>query len=311
MFETLRSFLKTDFEKELFNEAFKNLNNKESKIRHCNFAYALRSLIDCIFDERISEENIKNAPWYKKESNERDITRRQRYKYFIQGDADDYFINEIIKFDSIDKISNKFNKAIHKLSKYTHITSKTFNISDSEINLFIENIDRVSAGFFDSIVSIKAKLIEKLELWLYESINDTFISTTIQEIDERCTHYSIDYIDVNSIEILNKDDSSYFFDISTPFEIEAEGDIEVEHQFGSDGDCRRGDGLRFNESYPYKVRFRITIPSIREIIGDEKEYDSLANYSEKQKNKLDKLFMDEFYRNVELIDYKVQTFNYH
>lgn len=141
MFKSLENILETNFEKELLKEAFKNLNNKHSKIRYCNFAYSLRSLIDCIFENRIApNEKVQNTPWYKKESEDRKVTRRQRYKYFIQGNADDYFINEIIKFNDVDKETENLNKAVHHLSRYTHISEKIFNLSDDEVDTFVKEI---------------------------------------------------------------------------------------------------------------------------------------------------------------------------
>lgn len=308
MLNILENILETDFEKELLEEALKNLNNKKSKIRCCNFAYALRSLLDCIFENRIApNEKVKNTPWYKKESEERDVTRRQRYKYFIQGNTDDYFINEIIKFNDIDKITEKFNKAVHHLSKYTHISEKTFNLSENEVDLFIKEIDEAVTSFVSNLFCIKGNLFDKLGIWLWDVINDTFMSDTIQEIDELCTHYLIDYINIEDIQFANKDNITVFWDISKPFDIKVMGQIEVEHQFGSDGDYRRGDGLRYNVSYPYSIKLKINIPLIKELIDDEEEYDNLKNYTQKEKNELNGYFIDEFYKNIQIIDYDIDT----
>lgn len=308
MFEMLKNILDTSFEKELFNAAFRNLIDKQNKIRCCNFAYALRSLIDCIFENRIApDEKVKKAPWYKKESDDRDVTRRQRYKYSIQGETDDYFINEIIKFDDLDEITRDFNSAVHSLSKYTHISEKTFNLSEKEIDLFVKVIDNAISLFLSNIFDIKSKLSEKLNIWLWDLINDTFMSTTIQEIDELCTHYLIDYVDIESVEFINEKCSSLLWDISKPIDIEVTGQIGVEHQFGSDGDYKRGDGLRYDASYPYKIEFKIKIPSIKEIMDDEEEYDNIKNYTHEEKNELNELFLDEFYENIQLISYDIDT----
>lgn len=306
MLKPLKNILETDFEKELFEEALKNLNDKKSKIRCCNFAYTLRSLLDCIFENRIStNEKVKNAPWYKKESEDRNITRRQRYKYFIQGNADDYFINEIIKFNDIDKITENFNKTVHHLSKYTHISEKTFNLSEDEVNIFIKEINESVTSFISNLFDIKTRLLDKLNIWLFDIINDAFMSDTIQEIDELCTHYLIDSINIDDIQFTDKNGAK-FLDISKPFDIEVTGQIEVEHQFGSDGDYKRGDGLRYNASYPYNIKLKINIPSIKELIDDD-EYDNLNNYTQKEKNELNGYFIDEFYRNIQIIDYDIDT----
>ena len=43
-----------------------------------------------------------------------------------------------------------------------------------------------------------------------------------------------------------------------------------------------------------------------EEVRDE-EYDNLKNYTQKEKNELNSYFIEEFYRNIQIIDYKIDT----
>lgn len=307
MLEKLKEFLETDFEKDLLEEAINNLNNK-SKIRHCNFAYATRSLIDYIFEKRLSpNEKVINATWYSQEKEDIKVTRNQRYKYFIQGEIDDYFINEIINFENVDEIVRNFNKNVYKLSKYTHIKPEIFYSSENEISAFICEIENSIDEILEEITHIKNKLLDRLNIWLFNTVNEEFVSQTIQEIDELCTHYEIEYVDIEDLEILNSNNKSLFLDIGEPFIIKITGNINVEHQYGSDGDYRRGDGLRYNASYPYEMTIKVEIPKIKEIIDDDEEYLKISNYTEEKKNILNKTFFNEFYENIEVLNQEIDT----
>jgi len=75
--EKLNSFLKDDFEKDLFFAARKNLDAEYHSLTFNNFAYAMRELIRHLLHRSAPDEEIVQCSWYKYDSTSRSgITRR-------------------------------------------------------------------------------------------------------------------------------------------------------------------------------------------------------------------------------------------
>lgn len=62
--QNIASYLKTDFEKELFDAVFVNLHEKGNKLRLNNFAYATRELTRHFLSRLAPDKDVLNAPWF-------------------------------------------------------------------------------------------------------------------------------------------------------------------------------------------------------------------------------------------------------
>ncbi|MCL2390145.1 MAG: hypothetical protein FWD54_01005 [Endomicrobia bacterium] len=248
MFEKLENILETDFEKALFKEAINNLN-LDSKIRFSNFAYAVRELLDVFLEREAPDEFVMKCSWYEKPNNiDRDVVRGQRIRYIISGGLPDEFFDE-----SLSKDVSEINQYISRgLSKYVHIRKEEYlTLSKEEINNKVYEFIEVINTFIDRIEDTKNRIIQLLERNIYDILTER--ESVLSELDCLSTHTRIEGISYLEVEIIDIDYST--------IECTINGMVEVELQYGSDGDVRRGDGCVSQASYPFELGASyITIP---------------------------------------------------
>jgi hypothetical protein len=105
--------------------------------------------------------------------------------------------------------------------------------------------------FLRTIDDIRPLIVNRLEEKLYDQVSEALMGDVIQEVDILATHYLVEGETIDSITILKITSSNLFIDV--------QGSVEIEHQYGSDGDYRRGDGVRFESSYPFRVSLVLDI----------------------------------------------------
>ena len=240
--------LSGDFEHDLFNAALYNLNDVDNKLRFNNFAYSLRELTRHILARLAPDKNVLNTAWFIPATHEKpkQITRKQRMKYAIQGGLLDVYVTDVLGID-VDEIGKKVNDSIDLLSKYTHINPESFYIQEVTIRNFSKDAIKAVLLLFQTIDESRSLLINKLETHIDKSIIDNLFYETIDTIDCLATHYNIENYSVNNIKLLGIDDTTVYF--------KAEGYVGVKLQYGSDGDLRRGDGMTMYESFPFTGDF--------------------------------------------------------
>jgi len=124
------------------------------------------------------------------------------------------------------------------------------NYQEGQNTKFKEIAERINAKPFIVYVSPPTeKQIDIDDIELEEIIYDYLINNIPSELDTLSTHTSIDsiyIIEINGIEI-SKDS----------LVIKGDATISVELQYGSDGDCVRGNGLEYSDDFP--MEFVITL----------------------------------------------------
>lgn len=242
-----KTLIKTQFEQELCEAAFDNLQAK-SKLRFNNFAYSIRELSRHILHRLAPSDDIQRCTWYKPTKNERGeivITRADRINYAIYGGFDNNaLIGMGLKAD-IDKARKNLLASIDTLSKYTHVNPNTFNVSDSEITILVNDVIGSFNGFVDSMNGIRQQVVSYLEGEINHEILMATIYETYDEIDILSTHSSIESYCIDSIAV---DDIT-----SNEVVLKVSGSANVRLQYGSDGDQRRGDGYITNTDVPYEA----------------------------------------------------------
>ncbi len=254
--------LKDGFEKQLFEAALSNLRDTENPLRFNNFAYATRELVRHILIRIAPDEELVKCSWYKNEieSRENGITRRQRVYYAVQGGLSNEYVRDILGIDIIEM--QKFLKdAVDKMSKYTHIQEKTFNIDDSKVERFVEEALSAVSSLF-STVKKKHKIITSA-LWeqIDESTVDSALSETILSLDELSSHHSIEEVYTSDIQIITIDGDFIRF--------RAEGTIACELQWGSGSDMKRGDGAVASHSFPFTCELWSSVSEPEDIQAEE------------------------------------------
>lgn len=95
-------------------------------------------------------------------------------------------------------------------------------------------------------------------------LTDFFISNEVPTIlDELSTHTSIESVTVNSINIMELIDER-------SIALNGLGDIEVELQYGSNGDLKHGNGHVTNVTFPIEFALRLAVENVTGKPEDEK-----------------------------------------
>jgi hypothetical protein len=259
----LLRYLEHGFEQELLEAAFGNLADCNNKLKYNNFAYSVRELTRHVLHRLAPDEKVVLCSWYAKLP-EIDISRFQRALYAIKGGLDDGFVGSTLGID-VDSISKRLVDIIGRLSKYTHIEPKTFDINTIEGQSLVIEVLQSSTAFFDAIADIRADLVEKYEDLISDQVLDALTAETVGELDELATHYWIEEVCVDDISVDSISDACILIDIC--------GSVSVQHQHGSDSDAMRDMGYEFNKSYPLHAALEVPIDDPLRIIIELEDID--------------------------------------
>ena len=247
--DKLISLVSTDFQRELLNASLNNLLDKENKLRFNNFSYGIRELSRHILITLAPNEEVVKCLWFKNETKKvGQPSRGERIKYAIQGGLPDAFVS---KFFDIEDYKTDVLDAIELLNKYTHVNENTFDISEKDVIDFTSLVVKAFDEFVIAINDCRKHLRDELEQYIDEALIDHTISESIDEIDILSTHHSIESVETSHFHI--KDLKSEYLSI------DASGFIDVNQQYGSNSDLRRGNGHEQNTSFTFTSRILMTI----------------------------------------------------
>lgn len=244
----ITTFLETDFEKALFKASLVNLNEKENKLRLNNFAYATRELTRHFLYRLAPDKDVLDAPWFIPNDTAKPhaVTREQRIRYAILGYINEEFAESVLHFDYND-VSKNLRDDIKKLSKYTHVNPKTFDVDDDTTLDLAFNVMDSTLIFFKTISSAKEKISEAVYNAIDKDMINHFFMETLSEIDNLATHHEIlNYNVTKQIEIERNDKI---------IAVQADGTVNVRLQYGSDGDMLKGDGFEIRMEFPFTSTF--------------------------------------------------------
>ena len=230
------------------------------------FALGIREILKNMLESNKINQEIKTCQWYEKYGFDRSCasgaTTKQRLAYLICKKND---IDSIDRFLKIKSIIDQLYKEYLELNKLAHIKNRpdSQNWEKKAKNLiknlakFLTKIDKFERKFMDFFDSI------------YTHVDNYFTSIEPNEFVSMATHcYNVNtYID----DIVITD--SIFNDVIVLNAI-ASGTISTTLQYGSDCDCRCGDGEVNRCTYPIEVELSINF----DISGKKIENISIINY---------------------------------
>lgn len=241
----LEPLVKGDFQSALLKASFDNLNDKTNKLRLNNFAYSIRELSRHILHSLSPEDEIRKCDWFKNESGDpKVITRGERIKYAIQGGLTDKFLDkEIMDISTLNKLKKQVVQSITKLSKYTHINDDTFDLDDTEVDTFADEILGSFKEFHTAIKECRESIFRALDSKIDSEFVEHIYESTFDEIDILSTHHNIESYSTSSIHVTALSSGS--------IEMEVYGSVDVRLQYGSNSDLRRGEGAEMHTSFPF------------------------------------------------------------
>ncbi|MRN56387.1 hypothetical protein [Paenibacillus monticola] len=242
----------------------------EDDMKYNSFGHKFREMMSKILHRLAPNEAVLACSWYVNEHDNKP-TRRQRLLYAIKSGLEDEFIESELEIDLVP-IAKRLGKVISELNKYTHFGDGTFDVNKDVGEAFVsESIDFL-LNFFSSIDEIRTQIVESYEALLNKKITEATINDVMQEIDILATHYTVDGNTIDTISVADIDAHNIY--------ISVDGSVDVTHQYGSDGDLRRGDGVEFEKSYPFIINIQVSVidPLFIEIETDDIEVDTDKYY---------------------------------
>jgi len=196
---------------------------------------------------------IKACPWYiPDKTSDTGLTRAHAITYIVQGGLSDDYVDRILDIDVIVG-RKKLLESIRKLNKFTHVEEKTFGVTSHFAEISADEAIQALIEVLNLAKECKSQLAEKLETHISDEVVATAIRDTIQSIDEIATHHYIDSILIDEVRVVAVDSGYVYFNVS--------GTIEVDLQWGSDGDVERGDGSVGSDSYPFTCKLQSSVKS--------------------------------------------------
>ncbi len=221
----------------------------EDDMKYNSFGHKFREMMTKVLHRLAPDEAVLACPWYVNEHDDKP-TRRQRLLYAIKSGLEDDFIQSELEID-LAPIAKRLGKVVSKLNKYTHFGDDTFDVNQEVGEAFVsESIDFL-LDFFLSIDEIRTQIVDAYEVILDEKITEATVNDVMLEIDVLATHYTVEGNTIDTISVTNID-AHYIY-------IYVEGSVDIKHQYGSDGDLRRGDGAEFEDSYPFVINLQVSV----------------------------------------------------
>ncbi|PWC92921.1 hypothetical protein TSO5_15955 [Azospirillum sp. TSO5] len=121
-------------------------------------------------------------------------------------------------------------------------------------------------GLFASFDECRSKVLDAVYDQIDEEVVSTFISETIESIDEIATHHCIDEVCIEDLAVVAITHDVIKFMVS--------GSIGVELQWGSSSDFRRGDGAAIDKSFPFRVTMWSSVDDITSFEGVDYSIDT-------------------------------------
>ncbi|UVD79376.1 hypothetical protein NWE55_14785 [Myroides albus] len=250
--QQIEKILKSDFEKLLFKASLKNLEDENNILRYHNFCYSIRELSRHFLNSLSPEELIFNCPWFKVESENGKPTRSQKVKYAIQGGLTDKLLEELgFNIKELKTTIKELKTTIDSLSKYTHINSENFMLTEKQIKTNSDKVLKTFESFVNTIIDYKETLKNFLDGKIEEHMIDTILCNSYENIDSLAPHYSLEFGEVNAYHIEEI--------TNTEIIVNVYGDLHITLEYGSRSERVNNDGLDINESFPFETQVRYEI----------------------------------------------------
>ncbi|MVT69468.1 hypothetical protein GPL21_30705 [Bradyrhizobium pachyrhizi] len=222
-------------------------------------AAAIREVAGHVLHALAPDSRVSKCCWYKQEPKTNGPTRQQRAIYIVQGGLPIDFVTNTLKLDH-KAVCRPLIKAMDRLNRATHVREETILTDDKEIRRLVDDALSGLLDVFEATRECQEEVHKQLADEIHDAVFDTFLTETLQELDELSTHTTVDDHYVSEVRVLNVDEEF--------INIVANGTVYVELQYGSSSDLRNDMGAVISDSYPYSARMKSKVRSPSEIIKD-------------------------------------------
>ena len=209
-------------------------------LRYSFAALGLRELLREFFNVVSPDAEVQLAKWHKVVEEKCPVTRRDRILFSVYSYVEPSFFPDE---DEVEDLALGLLAKINDLSKYLHVTSAVLAIPSSVLQAEFDSTLDLFDELIKTIESERTHIEQVLTDYLDKALTEKFCEEFFDSLDCLSTHtrpqaaedveVTIDSIDADFIRFSGT------------------GYVACDLQYGSDGDCRRGDGVEFSDSYPF------------------------------------------------------------
>lgn len=242
MREQIAARLPNDGMRTVLDAAFEASQDAKSKLRGNTFAMAMRELITDLLHSLAPDDMVKACSWFVVESKDGRPTRAQRQRYVIQGGLSDDYVTNSLEID-LEDLRSELGEAFDALHKATHVRANTMINEGKEVAALVTAIFGAASGLLDAIDDCRSALLKAVGDDLSDEVTQQILRETIQEIDEKAGHHTIEFIWIDETAATSIDATKIHYNVA--------GSIDAELAYGSGSDFRKGDGATIDHNFPF------------------------------------------------------------
>jgi hypothetical protein len=237
--------------------ALKSFEHTENPVRFANTANTLRELFRELMEAVAPNTEIRRTCWFKPDTSSKNgITRRHRCRFSVYGYVDPSNFAKNFA-ESVDDLTKDILDGIDQLNAFTHITRSSLARAESDaVDVFSEVLENL-ASLFEVIGEARERLNMSLENILHEAFGDLFTSEFFDDLDQLSTHTRPQGATNIEFEIDDIDEEE--------MRLSGSGTVECDLQYGSDGDCERGDGVEWPDAFPFTFNASARVADIKQV----------------------------------------------
>ncbi|KRD27899.1 hypothetical protein ASE36_18955 [Rhizobium sp. Root274] len=239
-----------EFSMKVISGAVKAFSDATNPLRLNFHSTAIRILYEHLMDSYSPIEEVMKAAWYKPEKDDGKPTRGQRIKFAVQGGLSDALVSQQLSID-VAPLRKRLLDAVDQLSKQVHGRENTLVSDPDEQDAIAVASAQAMASFLDLLAECRAAVIEPIEERLDETAVDEIVNSSLAEIDELASHFSLEEVYVNHTRVAAIRHDAIVY--------RAEGTVSVILQWGSNSDVRRGDGAELDQRFPFTAEVEVPI----------------------------------------------------
>jgi len=255
--QEFQSLLETDFEHKLFVSSLRNYASHGNPLRFHNFAFSMRELVLHVIDRKAPVKKVKIANWYKRESEQHEVTRRQQLKYCAQSNIADAYFDDYVQ-ENINEGISEFLKEFRFFNKYTHITEKYFEACPKKFFEDAKSVVKIAKDSLSQIGDLERMVVESLEERVHDSVVSTAVSAIPESLSLLANHVFVDYSEVEEIECTAIDHEFVY--------VTATGTVHVDQEYGP-----KNDLCTISASYPFSLRMKAHIANPDDFTVEDEE----------------------------------------
>lgn len=260
--EKLKPRLRSAFQQQLLAASLQSAAHVGNPLRLNNFSASFRELFRHVFLTLAPDQQVESCRWFKPDPTARGkATRAQKVSFVVHGGLDPAYVQGELGID-VEQERAALLRTIDRLSKFTHVNEQSFGSPADLVERQVLEACRAMASFLECADEARKLLCERVEARVHDDVVGEAISETILSVDEIASHHSVEHVEVEQVHVTAIDHEV--------IEFTAYGYLEVELQWGSNSDVRRGDGAVMKDSYPLTCKFvsKVSDPEDIEVVED-------------------------------------------